>query len=61
MTQRIVKDEFWTDPYIEDLDPSEKLLFLYLITNPLCNVAGIYESQITRIAYETGFEKERGA
>jgi len=55
---RYVKDEFWTDPYTEDLDPSEKLLFLYLITNPLCNCAGIYEIKNKRIAYETGFDKE---
>lgn len=58
MSKRMVNDEFWTDTYVEDLDPSEKLLFLYLITNPLCNVAGIYEIKVKRMAYETGFDKE---
>lgn len=58
MTQKYVKDEFWTDPYIEELDPSEKLLFLYLLTNPLCNCAGIFEINNRRIAYETGFDKD---
>lgn len=57
MSQRYVKDEFWTDPYVEHLDPSEKLLFLYLLTNPLCNCAGIFEISNSRIAYETGFDK----
>lgn len=56
--QRYVQDSFWTDPYTETLDPSEKLLFLYFITNPLCNVAGIYEIRNNRIAYETGFDKD---
>jgi hypothetical protein len=56
--QRYVQDSFWTDPYIETLDPSEKLLFLYFITNPLCNVAGIYEIRNNRVAYETGFDKD---
>lgn len=56
--QRYVQDSFWTDPYIEKLDPSEKLLFLYFLTNPLCNVAGIYEIRLNRVAYETGFEKD---
>lgn len=56
--QRYVQDSFWTDPYIEKLDPSEKLLFLYFITNPLCNIAGIYEIRNNRIAYETGFDKD---
>jgi len=58
MKQRIVNDTFWTDPYIEDLDPSEKLVFLYLLTNPLCNIAGAYEIKIKRIAYETWFDKD---
>lgn len=56
--QRMVNDSFWTDPYIEDLDPSEKLLFLYLLTNPLCNIAWAYEIKIKRIAYETWYDKE---
>lgn len=58
MKQRIVNDSFWTDPYIEELDPSEKLLFLYLLTNPLCNIAWFYEIRIKRIAYETWFDKD---
>ena len=51
---RYVKQCFWTDNYIEDLSVNEKFLFLYLITNPLCNVAGAYEIKLKRIAYETG-------
>lgn len=58
MTQRIINDTFWTDPYIEDLDPSEKLIFLYLLSNPLCNIAGAYEIKTKRIAYETWFDKD---
>lgn len=57
--QRYIQDSFWTDPYIETLDIDEKLLFLYYITNPLCNVAGIYEIRDTRVCYETGLKKER--
>lgn len=56
--QRYIQDSFWTDPYIEKLDPSEKLLFLYFLTNPLCNIAGAYEVRNSRVAYETGFDKE---
>lgn len=58
MKQRIINDSFWTDPYIEDLDPSEKLVFLYLLTNPLCNIAWIYEIQPRRMAFETWFDKD---
>lgn len=58
MKHRIVNDSFWTDSYVEELDPSEKLVFLYMLTNPLCNICGIYEIRSKRIAYETGFDKE---
>lgn len=55
---RYIQDSFWTDPWSWNLDPSEKLLFIYLLTNPLCNVAGIYEIPLSRVAFETGFDKE---
>ena len=54
----MIKDSFWTDSYIANLDPSEKLLFIYLLTNPLCNIAGIYEIQVKRIAFDTGFDRD---
>lgn len=57
--QRYVQDSFWTDPYIEELSIQEKLVFLYLLTNPLCNVAGIYEITQSRLSLETGIEKKQ--
>lgn len=54
----MIKDSFWTDSYISNLDPIEKLLFVYLLTNPLCNIAGIYEIQLRRIAFDTGIDKD---
>ena len=56
--QRIVRDSFWTDSYIERLTPDEKLVFLYLLTNPLCNVAGVYEIRTKRIGFDTGYDIE---
>ena len=56
--QRYIKDSFWTDPYIEKLSPDFKLVFLYLLTNPLANIAGVYEIRPKRIAYETGYDQE---
>lgn len=55
---RSVNTKFWQDPFIEDLNPTEKLLFLYLLTNPLGNILGIYEISIKRISYDTGIGKE---
>lgn len=56
--QRYIKDSFWTDPYIEKLSPDYKLVFLYLITNPQNNIAGVYEIRAKRIAYDTGYDIE---
>jgi hypothetical protein len=55
---RSVNTKFWDDPFVENLSPSEKLLFLYLLTNPLANLLGIYEITIKRICYDTGLNKE---
>lgn len=54
-TQRYISTSFWDDSWVHRLDPSEKLLFLYLMTNPLTNIAGIYKLSIDRIVYDTGF------
>ena len=39
-------------------DPIEKLLFLYLLTNTLTNIVGIYEISLRRIAFDTGIDSE---
>ncbi|MEK7514392.1 MAG: hypothetical protein AAB587_01035 [Patescibacteria group bacterium] len=59
--QRIVNTRFWDDSYIVSLTPIEKLLFLYLLTNPLTNISGVYEIQLRRISFDTGVaEREAG-
>src|SRR3990167_1871757 len=56
--QRYIKDSFWTDPYIEKLSPDFKLVFLYLLANPLANISGVYEIRLKRMAFETGYDTE---
>jgi hypothetical protein len=56
--QRYINTKFWRDSYIEDLDPTEKLLFLYLLTNPDTNICGVYELPLKIIAADTGIDKE---
>ena len=56
--QRLVDTCFWDDGYIMRLDPSEKLLFLYLLTNPLTAICGVYQIELRRIAFDTGFEMD---
>ena len=54
----MVNTKFWDDTYIVTLDPIEKLLYLYFLTNPLTNICGIYEIQLRRVAFDTGIDKE---
>jgi len=56
--QRYINTKFWDDSYIIELDPIEKLLFLYFLTNPLTNICGAYEISLKRIAFDTGIDKE---
>ncbi len=55
---RVINTKFWDDGYIINLDPVEKLLFLYLLTNPLTSICGIYEINLRRIAFDTGIDSE---
>ena len=57
-TKRYVSAHFWDDNYIVELDPIEKLLFLYFLTNPLVRISGFYEISITRIAFDTGIDRD---
>ena len=54
-TQRYISTSFWDDAWVQSIDPSEKLLYLYLMTNPLTNIAGIYKITEKRIHDDTGF------
>jgi len=56
--KRMIDTRFWIDDYISNLDPIEKLLFLYFLTNPYTDICGIYEIPLKHIALETGLDKE---
>jgi len=56
---RSVNTKFWDDNWIVSLNPDEKLLFLYLLTNPLTNISGCYEISLRRIAFDTGLEEQQ--
>lgn len=54
----MINTKFWDDDYTSNLDPIEKLMFLYLLTNTSTNISGIYEIPLKKIAMETGIDKE---
>lgn len=57
-TQRFISTSFWDDEWVQTLDPSEKLLYLYLMTNPLTTIAGVYEITVRRMCFDTGFNTD---
>lgn len=55
---RIINTQFWVDNYTANLDPVEKLLFLYVLTNPATEICGIYQLPLRNIALDTGIDKD---
>ena len=54
--QRYINTKFWNDNYIAELDPIEKLLFIYFLTNEHTNISGFYEIPLKIVGIETGID-----
>lgn len=56
---RMINSKFWSDSFVVDkLNPLDRYLFLYFLTNEKTNLAGVYEIPLRTIANETGLDKE---
>ena len=44
----------WNDPWFSELDPEQKLVFFYVLTNPRSTPAGCFEITIRAMSFETG-------
>lgn len=57
--QRMINSKFWSDSFVVDkLNPLDRYLFLYFLTNEKTNICGVYELPLRTISYETGIDKE---
>lgn len=56
---RPLQVSFWDDPYILELNPGEKLFYIYLLTNDKTKQCGIYEIPITKMEMELKYSGER--
>ena len=54
--QRYVNTKFWSDTFISELNPLDRYLFLYFLTNEHTNIAGVYELPLKTVSFETGLE-----
>ncbi len=50
--------KFWKDEWTIDLDPLERYLFIYLFTNDLSSISGLYRLPFQVIINETGLEAD---
>ncbi len=56
---RNIHTRIWTDAWFCELEPDEKLLFIYLFSNPNASVCGMYELPKRNIAIDTGISPDR--
>lgn len=56
---RAVDSRFWSDSWVQSsLNPLDRYLFIYLLTNERSSWCGVYELPLKFIANETGIEKD---
>ena len=58
MTYRNADTRMWKDDWFLDLEPLEKLLFIYLFTNDNTTLTGLYKISMRVIEFETALDKE---
>lgn len=56
---RLVNTHFWDDGFVRKMPAGDKLLFLYLLTNPCTTIAGSYEITLERMKFDTGMDEKR--
>lgn len=54
MTTRVVHSKLWKDEFFADLTASEKVAFLYFLTNERINVLHCYEVSSRELRFDTG-------
>ena len=56
MKTRILYTEIWQDDFFSELDPKEKLLFIYYLTNESVNIIHLYKCMPMRVSADTGID-----
>jgi len=57
MKQRLLNTKIWSDSWFrQKLNPLDRYLFIYFLTNEHTSICGIYELPLESIAFETGLD-----
>lgn len=57
MKTRIIHTKIWKDEFLSELTPTEKLLFIYYITNERVNIIHCYEITDREVMFDTGIDR----
>jgi len=55
---RQIDPEMWGDPYFLELNPDEKLLYIYMFTNERTSLCGLYEISKKQITFYSGLDNK---
>jgi hypothetical protein len=58
MKTRIIYTKVWKDKFFASLTPTEKLLFIYLLTNERVNIIHCYELTEREVLFDTGVDRD---
>lgn len=53
-TQRYISTSFYDDSWVRRLTILQKFVYMYLMTNALTNIAGVYKTTLDRIVFDIG-------
>lgn len=56
-TMRSVDTRFWVDTWVRKLNPLDRYVFLYFLTNTHSSWCGVYELDMSMVAFETGIHE----
>jgi len=59
MKTRIIHTKIWQDAFFTELTPTQKLLFVYYISNDNIGLTGIYEITDRQVMFDTGLNREQ--
>jgi len=59
MKTRILHTQFWKDGFVRRLNPSDKLVYNYLLTNDKVNIVFCYELTVEEIVFDLGLTKKQ--
>lgn len=53
MALRAIDQRYWTDPYVESLSATEKLVYIHLFSSAHTNLVGVFQASRRMIAFQT--------